>query len=109
MDRWRCVPSAAAETCPPDCPPSRPPPAVDSLTAAHSSAPPLPLYCSRAAAAVPAGKAYRELVALEEGIQEQLDSGAAADPEYWQAVLKRLLLAKAKARLREIHAGGFRV
>ena len=60
-------------------------------------------------APVPAGKAYRELVALEEGIQEQLDSGAAADPEYWQAVLKRLLLAKAKARLREIHAGGFRV
>lgn len=42
---------------------------------------------------------------LEAGIQEQLDSGTAADPEYWQAVLKRLALHKAKARLREIHTG----
>ena len=32
----------------------------------------------------PAGKPYRELCELESGIQEQLDSGTAADPEYWQ-------------------------
>lgn len=31
-----------------------------------------------------AGKSFRELAELEAGIQEQLDSGAAADPEYWQ-------------------------
>lgn len=31
-----------------------------------------------------AGKPYRELCELESGIQEQLDSGTAADPEYWQ-------------------------
>jgi hypothetical protein len=55
-----------------------------------------------------AGKSHRELAELESGIQEQLDSGAAADPEYWQAVLKRLHLHKAKARLRELHAGGWR-
>ncbi|KAI7846452.1 hypothetical protein COHA_000063 [Chlorella ohadii] len=54
-------------------------------------------------AAMLAGKPYRELCELESGIQEQLDSGTAADPEYWQAVLKRLALHKAKARLREIH------
>lgn len=51
-----------------------------------------------------AGKTHRELLELEGGIQAQLDSGTAADPEYWQAVLKRLALHKAKARLREIHA-----
>lgn len=54
-----------------------------------------------------AGKTHRELLELEGGIQAQLDSGTAADPEYWQAVLKRLALHKAKARLREIHAGGW--
>lgn len=53
----------------------------------------------------PPGKRHAELLELEAGIQEQLDSGTAADPEYWQAVLKRLALHKAKARLREIHAG----
>jgi hypothetical protein len=54
-----------------------------------------------------AGKTHSELAELEGGIQEQLDSGAAADPEYWQAVLRRLALAKAKSRLRELHAGGW--
>ncbi|BDA46670.1 probable cactin [Coccomyxa sp. Obi] len=50
-----------------------------------------------------AGKSHRELVEMEEGIQAQLDGGDAADPEFLAAVLKRLTLAKAKARLREIH------
>lgn len=50
-----------------------------------------------------AGKSHAELVELEEGIQAQLDSGDAADPEFLAAVAKRLKLAKAKARLREIH------
>ncbi len=58
--------------------------------------------CTRRAA----GKRYDELVSLEEGIQDTLDSGTAADPEYWAAVLKRVSVHKAKARLREIHAGG---
>ena len=53
-----------------------------------------------------AGKRYKELVDLEEGIQDTLDSGTAADPEYWAAVQKRVTVHKAKARLREIHAGG---
>ena len=52
-----------------------------------------------------AGKSHRELVELEEGIQQELDSGTAADPEFMSAVLKRLTLHKAKARLKDIHAG----
>jgi len=51
-----------------------------------------------------AGKTHAELAALEAGIMDQLDAGAAADPEYWAAVLRRLGLHKAKARLRELHA-----
>lgn len=42
---------------------------------------------------------------LEDGIQRELDSGEAADPEFMSAVLKRLMLHKAKARLKEIHQG----
>ena len=52
-----------------------------------------------------AGKTHAELAALEAGITAQLDSGDAGDPEYWAAVLRRLALHKAKARLRELHAG----
>lgn len=44
--------------------------------------------CSSASSFTPTpasvGKPYRELCELEGGIQEQLDSGTAADPEYWQ-------------------------
>lgn len=44
-----------------------------------------------------------QLGALEENISQQLDSGEAADPEFWAAVLDSMHLAKAKARLREVH------
>ncbi len=52
-----------------------------------------------------AGKSLGELATLEGGIHEQLDSGEAADPEYWAAVLKRLDIYKARALLREFHHG----
>ena len=42
---------------------------------------------------------------MEEGISQQLEAGDAADPEFLAAVLWRLQLAKARARLREVHAG----
>ena len=42
---------------------------------------------------------------MEEGIQQELDNGTAADPEFMSAVLKRLTLHKAKARLKDIHQG----
>ena len=52
-----------------------------------------------------AGKSHKELVDLEAGIEKELESGTAADPEFMSAVLKRLTLHKAKARLKEIHHG----
>lgn len=50
-----------------------------------------------------AGKTQTELATLEAGIHDQLDSGEAADPEYWSAVLRRLEIYKARAVLREFH------
>jgi hypothetical protein len=51
-----------------------------------------------------AGKSHAELTALERGITEQLDSGDAADPDYWAAVLRRLEIYQARALLREFHS-----
>lgn len=42
---------------------------------------------------------------MEQDITSQLERGEAPDPEFLTAVLSRLELAKAKARLREIHGG----
>jgi hypothetical protein len=40
---------------------------------------------------------------LDEEIKQQLEEGDCADPEYWEAVRRRLKVYLAKARLREIH------
>lgn len=40
---------------------------------------------------------------LDAGIQQQLESGDCADPEYWDAVRRRLKVHLARSRLREIH------
>ncbi|CAI7909025.1 unnamed protein product, partial [Closterium sp. NIES-53] len=45
-----------------------------------------------------------ELSRMEERIAGQMESGSAKVVEYWEAVLKKLKVFKAKARLREIHA-----
>ncbi|XP_041027530.1 cactin [Juglans microcarpa x Juglans regia] len=50
------------------------------------------------------GKAYVELEALQSQIESQMRSGTAKVVEYWEAVLKRLHIYKAKACLKEIHA-----
>lgn len=50
------------------------------------------------------GKTAGQLEDLEAGIRQQLDLGEVADPEYWEAVLRRLDIAKARALLREFHA-----
>lgn len=50
------------------------------------------------------GKAYRELEELQSQIESQMQSGTAKVVEYWEAVLKRLHIYKAKACLKEIHA-----
>ncbi|KAI3469994.1 hypothetical protein Pfo_026657 [Paulownia fortunei] len=50
------------------------------------------------------GKTYSELEALQSQIESQMRSGTAKVVEYWEAVLKRLHIYKAKASLKEIHA-----
>jgi hypothetical protein len=49
------------------------------------------------------GKSYEELRELEEQIGTTLSSGAAPEPEYWEAVLRRLKVWLARARVAEIH------
>jgi len=50
------------------------------------------------------GKNYAELQELEAEVAGMLGGGEADDPEYWGAVLSRLRVHVAKARVREIHA-----
>ncbi|PIA54878.1 hypothetical protein AQUCO_00901050v1 [Aquilegia coerulea] len=49
------------------------------------------------------GKTHKELEVLQSQIDSQLRSGTAKVVEYWEAVLKRLHIYKAKACLKEIH------
>ncbi|GMY25063.1 isoform 2 of cactin [Fagus crenata] len=50
------------------------------------------------------GKTYVELEGMRSQIESQMRSGTAKVVEYWEAVLKRLHIYKAKACLKEIHA-----
>ncbi|KAJ4840662.1 hypothetical protein Tsubulata_047361 [Turnera subulata] len=50
------------------------------------------------------GKTSNELEALRTQIESQMSSGTAKVVEYWEVVLKRLQIYKAKACLKEIHA-----
>ncbi|XVF33603.1 hypothetical protein REPUB_Repub17cG0182400 [Reevesia pubescens] len=50
------------------------------------------------------GKTQHELEALQSQIESQMRTGTAKVVEYWEAVLKRLHIFKAKACLKEIHA-----
>ncbi|XP_020578972.1 cactin [Phalaenopsis equestris] len=50
------------------------------------------------------GKSFVDLEKMQENIELQMRSGTAKVVEYWEAVLKRLQIYKAKACLREIHA-----
>ena len=52
----------------------------------------------------PAGRSHAQLEAMEGELTKQLAHGDAADPEFTAAVLARLEGAKARAKLREIHA-----
>ncbi|KAI3724031.1 hypothetical protein L2E82_35795 [Cichorium intybus] len=49
------------------------------------------------------GKSFVALEALQTQIESQMRSGTAKVVEYWEAVLKRLHIYKAKACLKEIH------
>ncbi|THH20149.1 hypothetical protein EW146_g1159 [Bondarzewia mesenterica] len=49
------------------------------------------------------GKSYDHLVALQRQIQVKLSSGEPVDTDYWESLLKKLLVWKAKARLKSLH------
>ncbi|KAI0347529.1 hypothetical protein BDW22DRAFT_1387867 [Trametopsis cervina] len=49
------------------------------------------------------GKTYDHLVALQKTIQVKLASGEPIDVEYWENLLKKLLVWKAKAKLKTLH------
>ncbi|KAA1466291.1 hypothetical protein DENSPDRAFT_876394 [Dentipellis sp. KUC8613] len=49
------------------------------------------------------GKSYDHLVALQRQIQAKLASGEPLDTDYWEGLLKKLLVWKAKAKLKGIH------
>ncbi|KAF9186024.1 hypothetical protein BGZ49_004223, partial [Haplosporangium sp. Z 27] len=50
-----------------------------------------------------AGKSYDELTVLQGQIQKKLAAGGAIDVDYWEALMKTLIVWKAKAKLNAIH------
>ncbi|KAG7449454.1 uncharacterized protein BT62DRAFT_929417 [Guyanagaster necrorhizus] len=49
------------------------------------------------------GKSYDELSSLQRQIQDKLTSGETVDNDYWENLLRRLLVWKAKAKLKSFH------
>ncbi|KAI0033359.1 cactin [Vararia minispora EC-137] len=49
------------------------------------------------------GKSHEHLVALQRQIQAKLTSGEPVDTDYWEGLLKKLLVWKAKAKLKSLH------
>jgi len=49
------------------------------------------------------GKTYEQLVSLQRQVQEKLSSGEPVDIDYWEGLLKKLLVWKAKAKLKTLH------
>ncbi|GAA6022485.1 hypothetical protein JCM11491_001693 [Sporobolomyces phaffii] len=50
-----------------------------------------------------AGKSFEQLVQLQNQVQRKLTSGEAVDVDYWEGLLKELVVWKAKAKLRDMH------
>jgi len=51
-------------------------------------------------AALLSGKTYEDLSALQRKIQDKLTSGEPVDTDYWEGLLKKILVWKAKVSLR---------
>ncbi|TCD67004.1 hypothetical protein EIP91_000684 [Steccherinum ochraceum] len=49
------------------------------------------------------GKTYDHLVVLQKQIQTKLGSGEPIDVDYWEGLLKKLIVWKAKAKLKTLH------
>ncbi|KAJ3996030.1 mid region of cactin-domain-containing protein [Lentinula boryana] len=54
-------------------------------------------------AALLSGKTYNELASLQRQIQTKLTSGEPVDTDYWEALLQKILVWKAKANLKSLH------
>ncbi|KAM0793586.1 hypothetical protein ACM66B_001020 [Microbotryomycetes sp. NB124-2] len=50
-----------------------------------------------------AGKTFEQLVGLQGQVQRKLASGEPVDVDYWEGLLKELIVWKAKAKLRDMH------
>ncbi|KAF9452197.1 hypothetical protein P691DRAFT_831117 [Macrolepiota fuliginosa MF-IS2] len=50
-----------------------------------------------------AGKSYDDLASLQRKIQDKLTSGEPIDTDYWENLLQKLLVWKAKAKLKSFH------
>ncbi|EGO01700.1 hypothetical protein SERLA73DRAFT_166227 [Serpula lacrymans var. lacrymans S7.3] len=49
------------------------------------------------------GKSYEHLASLQKQIQAKLGSGEPIDVDYWEGLLKKLIVWKAKAKLKSLH------
>jgi len=49
-------------------------------------------------------KTYNQLCKLEEQVKQKLSDGGPIDVEYWEVLLKALVVWKAKAKIKEMHA-----
>lgn len=49
------------------------------------------------------GKSHDQLVQLQQQVQAKLASGEVIDVDYWEGLLKELVVQKAKAKLRDMH------
>ncbi|KAG6838006.1 hypothetical protein H0H93_008400 [Arthromyces matolae] len=49
------------------------------------------------------GKTYDDLTSLQRQVQSKLTSGEPVDTDYWESLLKKLLVYKAKAKLKSLH------
>lgn len=49
------------------------------------------------------GKSFDQLVQLQGQVQRKLSSGEVVDVDYWEGLLKELVVWKAKAKLRDMH------
>ncbi|KNZ80045.1 hypothetical protein J132_07925 [Termitomyces sp. J132] len=49
------------------------------------------------------GKTYDDLASLQRQVKNKLTSGEPVDTDYWEGLLKKLLVYKAKAKLKSLH------
>lgn len=54
-------------------------------------------------AALLSGKTYEQLGSLQRQIQGKLTSGEPVDTDYWESLLKKILVWKAKSKLKNLH------